>query len=166
MSLKVSCLDLSGTCRVSFFSRRFLFIAKLASEIFVNIVSLLSGRRTSIIAGVSFAILFLTTYSVSAAVAVKRIPVILDTDIGDDIDDTWALALLLRCTELDVKLIVVLWSDHGWHLGEKLITGKNSLWKRSTRVPLIFAGPGIVKSVNCGEAVELLDIDPTQPPPE
>ncbi len=35
-----------------------------------------------------------------------RIPVILDTDIGGDIDDTWALALLLRSPELDVKLIV------------------------------------------------------------
>ncbi len=34
------------------------------------------------------------------------IPVILDTDIGDDIDDTWALAFLLSCPELDVKLIV------------------------------------------------------------
>ncbi len=32
-------------------------------------------------------------------------PVILDTDIGDDIDDTWALVMLLRCPELDVKLI-------------------------------------------------------------
>ena len=31
--------------------------------------------------------------------------------------------------------IVVLWSDHGWHLGEKGITGKNTLWERSTRVP-------------------------------
>ena len=39
--------------------------------------------------------------------------------------------------------IVVLWGDHGWHLGEKLITGKNTLWDGSTRVPLIFAGPGI-----------------------
>jgi len=35
-----------------------------------------------------------------------RIPVILDTDIGGDIDDTWALALLLKCPELDVKLVV------------------------------------------------------------
>jgi inosine-uridine nucleoside N-ribohydrolase len=32
--------------------------------------------------------------------------VILDTDIGDDIDDTWALVLMLKCPELDVKLIV------------------------------------------------------------
>ena len=37
-------------------------------------------------------------------------PVIFDTDIGDDIDDTWALALLLRCPELDVKLVV---GDYG-----------------------------------------------------
>jgi arylsulfatase A-like enzyme len=35
--------------------------------------------------------------------------------------------------------IVVLWSDHGYHLGEKQITGKNTLWDRSTRVPLVFA---------------------------
>ncbi|MBN1852671.1 MAG: nucleoside hydrolase [Pirellulales bacterium] len=40
----------------------------------------------------------------------KKIPVILDTDIGDDIDDTWALVLLLRCPELDLKLVV---GDYG-----------------------------------------------------
>ncbi|NKB71222.1 MAG: nucleoside hydrolase [Candidatus Latescibacteria bacterium] len=33
------------------------------------------------------------------------IPVLFDTDIGSDIDDTWALALLLRCPELDIKLV-------------------------------------------------------------
>ena len=42
--------------------------------------------------------------------AKNRIPVILDTDIGGDIDDTWALAMMLKCPELDVKLVV---SDHG-----------------------------------------------------
>ena len=36
----------------------------------------------------------------------RHIPVILDTDIGDDIDDTWALGFLLKCPEFDVKLIV------------------------------------------------------------
>ncbi|MFC1479356.1 nucleoside hydrolase [Planctomycetota bacterium] len=35
----------------------------------------------------------------------SKIPVILDTDIGTDIDDTWALAFLLRCPELDLKLV-------------------------------------------------------------
>ncbi len=43
---------------------------------------------------------------VNAAPKAKKIPVILDTDIGDDIDDTWALGLLLRSPELDVKLVV------------------------------------------------------------
>lgn len=38
--------------------------------------------------------------------SVTKIPVILDTDIGTDIDDTWALAMLLKSPELDVKLIV------------------------------------------------------------
>lgn len=38
--------------------------------------------------------------------AAAAIPVIFDTDIGDDIDDTWALGFLLRCPELDVKLVV------------------------------------------------------------
>ncbi len=35
----------------------------------------------------------------------KKTPVILDTDIGDDIDDTWALTLLLKSPELDLKLV-------------------------------------------------------------
>lgn len=37
--------------------------------------------------------------------AEEPVPVILDTDIGGDIDDTWALAFLLRCPELDLKLV-------------------------------------------------------------
>jgi inosine-uridine nucleoside N-ribohydrolase len=35
-----------------------------------------------------------------------KIPVILDTDIGSDIDDTWALTMMLRSPELDVKLVM------------------------------------------------------------
>ena len=41
----------------------------------------------------------------------KKIPVILDTDIGGDIDDTWALALMLKCPELDIKLITTATAD-------------------------------------------------------
>jgi inosine-uridine nucleoside N-ribohydrolase len=37
-------------------------------------------------------------------------PVILDTDIGDDIDDTWALGLLLQSPELNLKLVI---GDYG-----------------------------------------------------
>jgi arylsulfatase A-like enzyme len=66
----------------------------------------------------------------------------------------------LSGTEHRDNTIVVLWSDHGWHLGEKQITGKNTLWECSTRVPLIFAGPGIQPGI-CTAPVELLDIYPT-----
>ncbi len=41
----------------------------------------------------------------------KKIPVILDTDIGEDIDDTWALGFLLKCPEFDVKLITTATDD-------------------------------------------------------
>jgi len=58
--------------------------------------------------------------------------------------------------------VVVLWSDHGYHLGEKRISGKNSLWRESTRIPLIFAGPGVPqRGVQCDQTVELLDLYPT-----
>jgi len=67
----------------------------------------------------------------------------------------------LEANGLAENTIVVLWSDHGWHLGEKLITGKTSLWERSTRVPLIFAGPGIAKGATSTRSVELLDLYPT-----
>ncbi len=40
-----------------------------------------------------------------------RIPVIFDTDIGTDLDDTWALAQLLRSPELDVKLVLTATGD-------------------------------------------------------
>jgi choline-sulfatase len=64
----------------------------------------------------------------------------------------------LKATGHDRDTVVVLWSDHGWHLGEKGITGKNSLWERSTHVPLIFAGPGVTPGARCARPAELLDI--------
>jgi len=67
----------------------------------------------------------------------------------------------LQEADLDDNTVVVLWSDHGYHLGEKGITGKNSLWERSTRVPLIFAGPGIEAGQRCDQPAELLDMYPT-----
>lgn len=62
---------------------------------------------------------------------------------------------------LTKNTVVVLWGDHGWHLGEKGITGKNSLWDRGTRIPLIFAGPGVRTGGRCSQPAELLDIYPT-----
>jgi len=67
----------------------------------------------------------------------------------------------LEAAGLADSTIVVLWGDHGWHLGEKGITGKNTLWERSTRVPLIFAGPGVAVNARCTQPAETLDIYPT-----
>jgi inosine-uridine nucleoside N-ribohydrolase len=55
-----------------------------------------------------FCIVLVFALPAGARVAAKpgAVPVILDTDIGDDIDDTWALALLLKSPELDLKLVV------------------------------------------------------------
>lgn len=78
----------------------------------------------------------------------------MDSQVGRVLD-------ALEEQELDENTIVVLWSDHGYHLGEKGITGKNSLWERSTHVPLIFAGPGISGGVRSFQPVELLDMYPT-----
>uniref|UniRef100_A0A7C2JZ40 Choline-sulfatase n=1 Tax=Schlesneria paludicola TaxID=360056 RepID=A0A7C2JZ40_9PLAN len=67
----------------------------------------------------------------------------------------------LEAAGLADNTLVVVWGDHGWHLGEKGITGKNTLWERSTRVPLIFAGPGVTPGGRCRQPAELLDIYPT-----
>lgn len=67
----------------------------------------------------------------------------------------------LEETGIADNTIVVLWGDHGWHLGEKGITGKNTLWDRGTKVPLIFAGPGVKGGQRCLQPTELLDIYPT-----
>lgn len=56
--------------------------------------------------------------------------------------------------------LVVLLSDHGWHLGEKQRWAKRSLWNDSTRVPLIIATPGQTAQV-CGRPVGLVDLYPT-----
>ena len=56
--------------------------------------------------------------------------------------------------------IVVLFSDHGYHLGEKQRWSKFSLWERTTRVPLIISVPDGVNG-RCEHPVELLSIYPT-----
>ncbi len=70
-------------------------------------------------------------------------------DNSDMADNTW---------------IVVL-SDHGWHLGEKNHIAKQTLWTRSTRVPLIVVPPKRMtdtpRGVRCDRPAELLDVYPT-----
>jgi len=57
--------------------------------------------------------------------------------------------------------IVVLFTDHGFHLGEKERWAKRSIWQDGAGVPLIIAGPGIAKGKTCTKPVQLLDIYPT-----
>ncbi|MCP5118737.1 MAG: sulfatase [bacterium] len=58
--------------------------------------------------------------------------------------------------------IIVLWTDHGWQLGEKKHWRKFTLWERSCRVPMMFVGPGVTKAnQRSRRTVELLDIYPT-----
>ena len=64
--------------------------------------------------------------------------------------------------------IVVLWSDHGWHLGEKEHWQKYTAWRASTRVPLIIrvpeGAPGLpagTRPGTCSKPVNLLSLFPT-----
>lgn len=57
--------------------------------------------------------------------------------------------------------VVVLWSDHGYHMGEKNTFQKHSLWERSSHVPLVIAGPKVRPGQRCDRVVSLLDIYPT-----
>ena len=58
--------------------------------------------------------------------------------------------------------IICLWSDHGWHLGEKLHWRKFALWEESTRTPLIWVVPGLTKANGrCDRTVDQMGIYPT-----
>ncbi|MGB5943973.1 MAG: sulfatase [Leeuwenhoekiella sp.] len=57
--------------------------------------------------------------------------------------------------------IIVLWSDHGYRLGEKGTFAKHALWETATKTPLMFAGPDLPKGKKIDVPVELLSIYPT-----
>lgn len=58
--------------------------------------------------------------------------------------------------------IILLWGDHGWHLGEHAIWGKHALFEESLHSPLIISAPGTKKAGTGTRAlVETLDIFPT-----
>jgi len=57
--------------------------------------------------------------------------------------------------------IVVLWSDHGYRLGEKHTFAKHCLWEEATNAPLIFAGPGLKTGKIVSSPAEMLSLYPT-----
>lgn len=68
----------------------------------------------------------------------------------------------LRNSKHRDNTVVVLWTDHGWHLGEKQHWRKFALWERATKTPMMFVVPGVTKAGSrCDRPVNLLDIYPT-----
>ena len=78
-----------------------------------------------------------------------------DTNVG-------RLLNALEKSEYAGNTIVVLWGDHGWHLGEKLHWRKFALWEEATRMPIIIYAPGMTgNGSKCERTVSLLDLYPT-----
>lgn len=68
----------------------------------------------------------------------------------------------LKRSGADKNTIIVLWGDHGWHLGEHAIWGKHSLFEESLNSPMIIHYPSMTERGTKTEAmVETLDIFPT-----
>jgi len=57
--------------------------------------------------------------------------------------------------------VIVLWSDHGYHLGEKKHWEKFALWEKTNHIPLLLAGPGVAEDKVCAQPVDLIHLYPT-----
>ncbi|PHN02388.1 sulfatase [Flavilitoribacter nigricans] len=57
--------------------------------------------------------------------------------------------------------VIVLWSDHGYRLGEKGTFAKHALWEPATKAPLLFAAPNLPRGKVIDSPVEMLSIYPT-----
>ena len=67
----------------------------------------------------------------------------------------------LKRTGLDESTIVVLWGDHGWHLGDHSVWCKHSNFEQATHSPLIISAPGFKANTRASAPVESIDIFPT-----
>jgi len=67
----------------------------------------------------------------------------------------------LRESKYADNTVVVLWSDHGYRMGEKGTFAKMALWEEATNAPLLFSAPGLPKGKVIDTPAELLSIYPT-----
>jgi len=77
-----------------------------------------------------------------------------DTQVGK-------LMAELKKEGLDKNTIVILWGDHGWHLGDHKLWNKHSDFEQATRSPMIIFDPSIGKKIVVKTPTEFVDIYPT-----
>jgi arylsulfatase A-like enzyme len=77
-------------------------------------------------------------------------------------DQLGAVLDALENSRFAENTVVIFTSDHGYHLGEKELLFKHTLWEESTRIPLIVKVPGLTSpGEKCHQPVSLIDIFPT-----
>ncbi len=67
----------------------------------------------------------------------------------------------LDANGLSDDTIIVLWGDHGWHLGDHSIWCKHTNYEQAARIPLIVVAPGGAKNVRSKSFIETVDLYPT-----
>lgn len=71
------------------------------------------------------------------------------------------LMAALKENGLDKNTIVVIWGDHGWHLGDDLVWGKHTIFEWSLRSALLIRTPDMQNGANIERVVSAVDIYPT-----
>jgi inosine-uridine nucleoside N-ribohydrolase len=90
-------------------------------------------QHASFLAGAATVLSLAPDSAGAASRVLKPRPVILATDIGDDIDDSWALGFLLKCPELDLKLVV---GDYGKRQYRARLAAKLLQRMRARKIPI------------------------------
>ena len=121
--------------------RKFLRNSTLAGGTILGMPSILLGQATAAAA--------------EQGSSRKPIPVILATDIGDDIDDTWALGFLLKCPELNLKLVA---TEYGKAQYRAKLLAKFLQTTGHARVP-VAVGPEAEPRGDGGQAAWVKDYD-------
>ncbi len=77
-----------------------------------------------------------------------------DAQVGKLLDE-------LKKQGLEKNTIIILWGDHGWHLGDHLLWAKHTNFEQATRAPLMIYSPGFKGNQKAAGLTEFVDIFPT-----